>query len=594
MVARPLLAAALAVASLAGAAAPLPVTWDAPEPLRSQLQKLLPPPQLETTEGRGAALRPWAREIRRRVPQIAASEGYFSATVEIDWAEERESARIVVVPGPRATVAEVAIEFSGDLAADGEARAARRKQLRDAWPLKEGLYFRSGDWEEAKRALREKLVEEDYAAGELVASEAVVDADNATAKLQLRVDSGPRFTLGVPVVQGLAHYPQDVLLRAYDIRRGEPYRQERLLAVQRALQNGPWFSSVVVEIDRDPAHAEEAAVNITVVERPRWEVGLALGFGTDAGPRGEVALRYRNLFERGFDLQSAVRADRKRQIGYADVFLPQGIFGGTIGSMLSSTLGRWLGDAPAKDSVGVLAEHTDIQGLETRRFAAAGYRQYTFENVDSRIGLSYQVERTSPEGSIDRVKRALAPVCAITWRRVDDLFDPKRGFVLNFQVAAAAKALASTQDFVKLYAQYQMWIPLGPMDQLLLRTELGRTLASSREGIPEDFLFRAGGARSVRGYLYESLGPREGNAVVGGRYLATASADYVHWFNPTWGGAVFADVGDASDSSADWRPNRSYGFGARYKTPAGPLALDLAYAQRDRKVRFAFSVTVAF
>jgi translocation and assembly module TamA len=40
--------------------------------------------------------------------------------------------------------------------------------------------------------------------------------------------------------------------RVYDIKPGERYRQERLIALQRALQNGPWFSSVTVEIDRDP------------------------------------------------------------------------------------------------------------------------------------------------------------------------------------------------------------------------------------------------------------------------------------------------------------------------------------------------------
>ena len=98
----------------------------------------------------------------------------------------------------------------------------------------------------------------------------------------------------------------------------------------------------------------------------------------------------------------------------------------------------------------------------------------------------------------------------------------------------------------------------------------------------------------MRGYLYQSLGVQEGAAVVGGRYLATASADFIHWLTPKWGAAVFADVGDAADSAKDWNPNRSYGVGARYKTPAGPLALDIAYAQTDRKVRFAFSVTVAF
>ena len=81
---------------------------------------------------------------------------------------------------------------------------------------------------------------------------------------------------------------------------------------------------------------------------------------------------------------------------------------------------------------------------------------------------------------------------------------------------------------------------------------------------------------------------------MGGRYLATASGDYIHWLNEQWGAAVFYDIGTASDSTRDWVPEKSYGLAARYRTPAGPLALDLAYAQRDRKVRLAFSVTVAF
>jgi translocation and assembly module TamA len=568
----------------------LPVTWEAPEPLRSEFQKLLPAPKPESGERRNASLRPWARDIRRRVPEIAAAEGYFSATVDIEWEGERESAKVIVVPGPRTTVAAVEMQFAGDLAGEGEARAARRAALREAWAMKEGLFFRSADWEEAKRALREKLVEDDYAAGELVESEAEVDADNATARLRLRLDSGPAFTLGEAEVTGLGHYPKSVIDRVYDIKPGERYRQERLVELQRALQKGPWFSSVVVEIDRDPGKHENAPLRISVIERPRREIGVAVGFGTDAGPRAEVALRNRNLFDRGFDLQSAVRADAKRQIGYADVYLPQGLFARWMPDWLVRRLDRY----HAKDSVGVLAEHTEIQGLETRRFAVAGYRQFTLDPVETRIGLSYQIERTRPEGGEGQQKRALAPVLACTWRHVDDLFDPKRGGVLNVQVAAGARALGSTQDFVKTYAQYQMWIPVSVTNQVLLRAEVGRTFAFSRDGIPEDFLFRAGGARSVRGYLYESLGPRQGNAVVGGRYLATASADFIHWLTPKWGGAVFMDVGDAADTNSDWQPKRGYGVGARYKTPAGPLALDVAYAERDRKVRIAFSVTVAF
>jgi translocation and assembly module TamA len=346
---------------------------------------------------------------------------------------------------------------------------------------------------------------------------------------------------------------------------------------------GPWFAAVVVDIDRDPLKPNLVAVKIAVTERPTREVGLALGYGTDDGARGEAAFRHRNLLDRGFDLQSSVRVSQKRQIGYADVYLPPGLFSS-----------RKRGDIPFTDSFGVLAEHTTIQKLAQSRFAVAGYRHFRMEKWELRAGLSYQVERAFPEGADVRIKRALAPVAAITFRHVDNVYDPRRGGVLNVQLAAGARSLASGDDFFKVYGQYQYWIPITANDQILLRTEIGRTFAPSRDRIPEDFLFRAGGSRSNRGFAYQSLGPVEGNAIVGGRYLATASADFVHWLNERWGAAAFVDVGDAADSVKQWQPLRSYGVGARYKTPAGPFALDLAYAEQPRKFRLAFSVIVAF
>ena len=57
---------------------------------------------------------------------------------------------------------------------------------------------------------------------------------------------------------------------------------------------------------------------------------------------------------------------------------------------------------------------------------------------------------------------------------------------------------------------------------------------------------------------------------------------------------MFININDAADSNKEWQPLKSYGVGARFRTPAGPLALDLAYAERDRKFRLAFSVTIAF
>ena len=556
------------------------VTWDAPAPLAALFRRSLPGPTIPEGQRRGLAIRPWARDVRRRVPEMAAAEGYFSASVEIQFSEDRQTAHVIVTPGPRATVSDITIDFTGDLAGDGEERAARRRALREAWTLKEGAALRSADWEDAKRALEDKLVEEDYAAGRIATSEARVDAESARATLHIVLDSGPRFTLGDVSVDGLTRYPASLVRRNVDWKPGEGYRMERLTGLQRALQNGPWFASVVVDIERDATRPLAVPVKVTVVERPSIEVGLALGYGTDSDARAEVAFRDRNLFGRGWDLQSAVRADRKDQIGYADVYLPPFVSG--------------VRKYPTRDSFGVLAEHTNIENLETHRVAVAGYRQWTLDTFETRCGLSYQVETQSPQGAADTTTRALAPVATGTWRHVDDLYDPRSGVVANLQLAGATKAVLSTQNFIKAYAQLQWWIPLGAVDQLLVRGEIGSTFAKSRDGIPEDFLFRAGGSRSNRGYAYQSLGPIEGNAVVGGRYLATTNVDYIHWLNAQWGAAVFYDMGNASDSTKDWKPEKSYGLGARYRTPAGPLAHDLAYAERDRHFRVAFSVTVAF
>lgn len=563
---------------------PITVTWQAPELLKALFERYLPPPRPESGARRAGSLRPWIRDVRRRVPELAASEGYFSAAVEIEFeGEAREHATVTVTPGPRTTVGEVDISFEGDLAGEGADREARRRQLRDAWTMKPGVAFRSGDWEAAKVRLQEMLVQEDYAAGTLAATEAQVDAEAAKARLKLVLDSGPRFTLGEVQIEGLQRYPEALIRRSVILERGERYRAERLLQLQRLIQSGPWFSSVLVDIDRDPAHPVEVPVKIALTERPRREAGLSLGYGTDDGARTEAAFRDRNLLGRGFDLQSSVRAGQKRQIGYADVYLPPGL----------TLAPRW-GDVSFQDSFGVLTEHSTIQKLALSRVAVAGYRHFKLDSWETRVGLTYQVERTFPEGAEPLVTRALAPVVAFTFRHVDNLFDPRKGGVLNVQFAAAKQSVASSQDFLKAYAQFQYWIPVTDNDQILLRTEIGSTFAQSRVGIPEDFLFRAGGSRSNRGYAYQSLGPREGDAVVGGRYLATGTAEFVHWLNDKWGAAAFTDVGDAADTPKEWRVNRSYGAGARFRTPAGPFALDVAYAERERRLRLSFSVTVAF
>lgn len=559
------------------------VTWEAPKELRELFEKFLKPPRAEPGDGTQEVRRPWIQDVKKRVPEIAASEGYFSAKVDVRFDDAGTHATVNVDPGPRAVVDDIEIAFEGDIAGQSEDRERRRARLRTGFAMKRGAAFRSADWEGAKATLEQSLTDLDYAAGTLAVTRAEVDEASAKVKVKLVLSSGPRFTFGEVTIAGLARYPERIVRRLVNIQSGERYSRERLEQLQRLVQQGPWFSSVIAEIDANPEKPELAPVKVSVVERAARDAGVSLGYGTDDGFRAEATYRDRDLFGRALDLQSSIQASQKQQIGYADVYLPPGI-----------QQGGWFAEMPYKDSVGVLAEHSILENDNFTRYAVAGYRHWYIEKFELQAGLSYQVEKQFPTGAPVTYARALAPVVTVTWRNVDSLFDPKRGGVLNVQLAAGSGSLGSTEDFVKTYVQYQHWFPLGKMDQLLARFELGRTFATSREAIPDDFLFRAGGSRSNRGYAYQSLGVQQGAAIVGGRYLETGTVEYVHWLDDTWGAATFMDVGTAADSPQKLDALKSYGVGARYKTPAGPFALDLAYADRDRKFRLSFSVSIAF
>ena len=118
--------------------------------------------------------------------------------------------------------------------------------------------------------------------------------------------------------------------------------------------------------------------------------------------------------------------------------------------------------------------------------------------------------------------------------------------------------------------------------------------ADARAGIPTTFLFRTGGDRTVRGYAFESIGVPQGNAIVGGRYLAIGSIEYTRWFAGDWGGAVFVDAGDAFDDRRAFDLAVGYGIGARWRSPIGPFRADIAYGERARSLRLHFSAGFTF
>lgn len=514
------------------------------------------------------------RRAQREVESLLATAGYFTPRTRVDTSNAGHW-QVFVQPGPQTKVVAVELEFDGEInrAADVPA-SLQPAQLRAGWQLPVGAAFQQSAWDGAKQAVLDLLGERRFAAARIVSSSARVDPVTATAKLSVRFDSGPVFRLGQLQVDGLRDLPDDLVARYSRLEVGDLYDRERLLAFQTSLQNTPYFASVIVDIERDPALAAAVPVRVHVTEAKPKYLGAGIGMSTNTGFRIEGSYRNVNFLRRAWELSTGLRFEQKRQLAYADILLPPS--------------GR------DRDSFGFMMDNSDLEGLKITSQTLGATRTTTRGDIETQLNLRYQHEGLQPKGGEKSSQNTLSLNWSWTQRKVDDLLDPREGYVLQVQFGGGAKSLIAERDFFRSHGRLVRYQPVGERDVLILRGEAGITLADARDGVPQDFLFRTGGAQTVRGYAYQSLGVKDGRATVGGRYLAVASAEYVRWFRPDWGLASFIDAGDAADSRTDFDLRTGYGLGARWRSPAGPIALDLAWAHDERRLRLHFGVAMAF
>jgi len=513
------------------------------------------------------------RRLQTMLGEILATEGYFSPAIKTR--EEGETLRVEIDPGPRTRIADV------DLTIDGPVDESVKAELQSGWRLPVGQPFRQQDWSTAKQQLLGELLASDHADARLLDSEARIDSETRQANLRAHYNAGPRYRFGTLRVDGLyRHTPELVARYNRAAKAGDPYSEAQLGELQRTLQATPYFASVRATIDREHASTDNdgnriAPVWVTVQERPAHRFGFGAGVSTNTGARLEATYHTPNLFNQSWLLDGGLRIEQKKQTAYADVFLPPD-------------------EKNRRHGFGTLIETSDIEGLKTRRHAIGVQTIQPRGSVEQRLSLNWQEEQRDPDGAETSINQALVPDVTWTWRNVDDPLDPRRGTVLQASIGGASRALLSDQDFLRLHGRWLQYLQLGQRDTLALRVELGATLANSREGIPQDYLFRTGGTGSVRGYTYQSLGVTEGSATVGGRYLGVASIEATHWFTPEWGAAAFIDAGDAADTVGNLSPAVGYGIGARWRSPAGPIGADLAYGQRTGELHIHFALAIPF
>ena len=523
------------------------------------------------------------RKLQADIQSILSTEGYFSPHINFKKNSNGDFIDVSVDAGPQTLIKDVQMQFTGALAdavnAGNIAAIQKKKELEEAWLLPKGDAFRQSQWSEAKTQLIEALRANLYAGASLTASSANVDPETSTAVIELEIDSGAAFIFGDLQVTGLERYPTWLLDRFNPPKKGEPYSSARLLEFQRGLQNSAYFSTVIFNVEPDATKASALPIEVFLSERQTRDLGLSAGYSSNTGFRTEVTYRDRNILDRLWDLRSAVRLEQKQQLSYADIYLPPT-------------------DQHRLDSFGVLFDRSNIEGLLQTRAAFAVKRTTTNGSIEQTLGAKYSEEKAvqsiAPGVRDENKSQALVASIGWTWRAVDDLLAPRKGHRAQFETMVSNQAIISDQSFVRAYGKYQYWYPIGKQDSLLLRAELGKVFSGSGDGIPNGYLFRTGGSTSVRGYAYQSLGVKSGEAVLGGRIMGVASVEYVHWMGPTFGVAGFIDSGDAAADWKSFKAKQGIGLGARVKTLAGPIALDLAYGDKTKKFRLDFSIAIAF
>ncbi|WP_402720090.1 autotransporter assembly complex family protein [Janthinobacterium rivuli] len=592
-------------------AAPAPLQYEvkvnAPGDLDELLEKNL---DLERFRGNPRMDREQLRRLVRATPEEAknliATAGYYTpvVTVRVDTTGAKPVVIVDVDPGQPATIDKVELELRGfdptpPLAAS---EPYDTEALKRSWALKTGSVFRQSDWEAAKRALLREVVQTRYPRAQLVDTQAVVDPETHKVSLLVVLDSGPELRFGELRIEGLKRYPEAIIRNLDKIRPGEYYSESALQSFQARLQDTGYFASVEVSADMSSilgeqieagqesqaAEAEGASVTkpvnrgpapqlplvVRVTENKQQNVSAGLGFSTNTGNRAQ--LNYDNLNVWGTRFKSAITMETKKQAAHANFYFP--------------TTERGY-----NDSAGASFERSDISNEITAVTTLSAKRNWGGTNLERSLTFEFLSEDKTVVGLEQTRSKSLPLTYAITKRSLDSLLFPTKGYVINAQVGGALLPVLTDERFVRVAGKAVYYRPLGEKGELIVRGEMGALGSKEKRGVPAVYLFRAGGDQSVRGYAYQELGVKEGDATVGGRYMLTGSAEYQYWFKPKWAIAAFYDAGNAADTvKVAMTPKSGYGLGGRYKSPVGPINVDVAYGHAVHAYRLHFSLGFTF
>jgi translocation and assembly module TamA len=188
----------------------------------------------------------------------------------------------------------------------------------------------------------------------------------------------------------------------------------------------------------------------------------------------------------------------------------------------------------------------------------------------------------------------------VVLNEADSVLDPTRGYRLTLDVTPYADARNNNDLFAILRLTGTGYVNVSGDGRSVLagRASFGTIPGGTNAAIPFDKLFYAGGGGSVRGFAYQSAGPRDAfNNPLGGASVVEGSLEFRQRIGKSFGVVAFVDSGAAYlETWPDFNeltPRVGAGLGVRYYTAFGPARIDVATPLNPRSGDGAIGVYVS-
>ncbi len=414
-----------------------------------------------------------------------------------------------------------------------------------------------------------------------------VDHQARTLDAEVLVNSGPFTRMGdIRTPEAPTVTPEYLeALRTWE--PGAPWNQEAVDTFHDNLRQSGLFRSITLSPAKATDGGERRDVDVALLPAPERTVSGALKYDSDFGPGVQGGGEHRNLTGRGDSLRLSLPLWMDLQEFTANYRQPY-----------------FLRKDQAFIAQGrLLNQDTEAYDLQSAAASAGLERRFSPH-------WSGSVQASAEGGSIkdpDEPRSEyvmLGLPLGLAYDNTGSLLDASSGARVLTSVTPYTGTYNTDFEVLRTRLDAQAFLPLVGRDTLILalRGAYGSLWGADAQDVPPTVRFYSGGGGSVRGYEYQSLGPRDDDdKPLGGTSLVEVSGETRWKITPEWGVVAFVDGGMAyADAVRNFGGDLRWGagLGLRYYTAIGPLRFDLATPltprEDDASLQFYISIGQSF